>query len=162
MRRRHLSTASGHPSSDRQVADLGSFLPLGLRCCKLGTLGSFDVQSSCRCCFPSTRSFATFRLDRRDSPPGFFPSDRGAPTCLTDEAGIADEPLLGGTGGFEEECRRWWACEVMEPIDGVAGRDGTGEPFVQVRATRRSDELNIDFNTNTEYRVNLVGSEGGL
>jgi hypothetical protein len=70
-------------------------------CAVLGTLGSDEVQ------FSSVASaFATFLLDERSA--GFllsdFASDRGA-TCFT-SAGIVGEPLLGGTGGFEEECRR--------------------------------------------------------
>jgi len=81
-------------------------MSLGFKCCKLGTKGSLDVQSSCESCFASTLSLEGLFFDKRDSAPGRFVSDLGAPTCLTEAVGMAEEPLLGGTGGFEEECRR--------------------------------------------------------
>ena len=78
--------------------------------CRPGTLGNDEVQlsSACAFCF----------LDDEDSPEtGFslfaavsfaalvpFAPDF-AVTCLT-AAEMAGEPLLGGTGGFEDECRR--------------------------------------------------------
>jgi hypothetical protein len=56
-------------------------------------------------------------------------------TCLT-AAGIAGEPLLGGTGGFEDECLRWWTRDEqrMGLLVGMAGVD---------LAARRTDELNM-------------------
>lgn len=78
--------------------------PLGFKCCKLGTDGSFEVQSAGDSCFASTLSLDLFLAER--STAGLFVSDLGAPTCFTDAAGIADDPLLGGTGGLEDECRR--------------------------------------------------------
>lgn len=74
----------------------------------LGTLGKDNVHSfplgSC-CCFDTSvfSPFAAFRLDKRDSAPGRLSVDLGAPTCFTEVAGIAGEPLLGGTGGLEDE-----------------------------------------------------------
>lgn len=83
-------------------------------------------------------------MERRDSAPGLFVSDLGVPTCFTDAADIADEPLLGGTGGFEEECRRRWALEVNDAAtEGVVGRLETAEALEQLRATRRSEVLNM-------------------
>lgn len=81
-------------------------LPLGFKCCRLGTEGSLDVQSSCDSCFASTFSLEGLFFDKRDSAPGRFVSALGAPTCFTEAAGMDGEPLLGGTGGLEEECRR--------------------------------------------------------
>jgi hypothetical protein len=78
--------------------------PLGLRCCRLGTLGIFEVQSFCAVTL--VLSLATLLLDKRDSVPGRFVSVLGAPTCLTEAAGMVGEPLFGGTGGLDEECRR--------------------------------------------------------
>lgn len=75
----------------------------------LGTLGNVFVHScnvsSCCLAFSTLSALVDFRLDRRDSDVGRF-SVLGAPTCFTDDAGIADEPSFGGTGGFEEECLR--------------------------------------------------------
>lgn len=76
-------------------------IPFWLMCEVLGTLGNIDVQ------FSSVASaFAAAFLDERSA--GFFrsvfASDLGV-TCLT-PSGIVGEPLFGGTGGFEEECRR--------------------------------------------------------
>lgn len=88
----------------------------------LGTLGRCVVQLSCWA--SSTGSaLAAFRFDKRDSETGFF-SALEAPTCLTELAGIVEEPLLGGIGGFDEDCRRWWARDVKGAIEDDAGRDG--------------------------------------
>jgi hypothetical protein len=119
-------------------------IPLGFKCCKLGTAGSFDVQLSWSSCFASTLSLEDLFFDRRDSAPGRFDSVRGAPTCFTEVAGIGEEPLLGGMGGLEEECRRWCELEVNDAIVGVPGLEGMGVPLPQLRATRRSDVLNIN------------------
>lgn len=75
----------------------------------LGTLGSdlthsFDGSSFCFV----TSTFSTFavaRLDKRDVAPGLLSVDRGAPTCLTEAAGIGGDPLFGGIGGLDDELR---------------------------------------------------------
>lgn len=55
------------------------------------------------------------------------------------------DPLLGGTGGLEEECRLWWAYDVKEATAGVVERVvAVGEEVVeQVRATRRREWFSI-------------------
>ena len=101
----------------------------------LGTLGRLFVHSSC-----STLSFGALRLERRDSAPGLFSE---VPTVLTAVV-IGCDPLFGGTGGFEDECRRWWDPEVRDgaTMGGVAGRDDS-EGDLQLRATRRRELLSI-------------------
>ena len=64
-----------------------------------------EAQLSCGSC-SFTSDLVTLRFDKRASLAGFLLSVLGLPTCLTAEAGMADEPLFGGTGGFDEECRR--------------------------------------------------------
>jgi hypothetical protein len=80
---------------------------------------------------------------RRDSEPARFDSVLGAPTCFTWAAGIGGAPLLGGMGGFDELCRRWWALLLNDAIVGVDGRVDIGEPLGQLRAARRSELLNM-------------------
>jgi hypothetical protein len=138
-----------------QLKVLEFLLPFGLRCWRLGTEGNLEVQSSCwDSCFGSNLSLdEVLFFDRRDSAPTLFESDLGAPTCLTEAAGMAEEPLLGGCGGLDDECRRWCACELkLAAAEGVVGREGTGEVHEQVlRATRRREVLNIgSFNRNSK------------
>lgn len=75
----------------------------------LGTLGRVRVHSAeiCSSCFSISffSVFVTLRLERRASAAGRL-SERGAPTCLTEAVGMDGAPLLGGTGGLEEECLR--------------------------------------------------------
>jgi len=99
-------------------------------------------------CLLSIFSRGIFLFDNRDSAPALFSETSfalGPPTVLTEEGGIAGDPLFGGTGGLEEECRRWWECDVKEAVIevGVPGLDGIDGALGQERATRRRDELNI-------------------
>lgn len=79
--------------------------PLGFKWCKLGTLGRVVVQLwYWESAFASALSFATLRLDNLKSAAPRLESAAGDATCLT-ALGMVGEPLLGGTGGLEEECR---------------------------------------------------------
>ena len=128
----------------------------------LGTEGKLLVHSfeymSTSSFFPvlltSTFSpFADLLFASRDSAPGLLSVlDLGAPTCFTEAAGIGGCPLLGGIGGFEDEFRRWCECVVKVAVitvawPGAAGRSGGRVALGQLRATRRSEELNIRWQT---------------
>ena len=72
-------------------------LPFSLKCCVLGTEGRCLVHSSA-----SGLSFETFLLEGLGVAAGRFSA---VPTVFTD-ALMDDDPLFGGTGGFEDEWRR--------------------------------------------------------
>ena len=71
-----------------------SILPFSLKCCVLGTEGRCLVHSSA-----SDLSFAIFLLEGLGVAAGLFSA---VPTVFTDALMDCD-PLLGGTGGLEDE-----------------------------------------------------------
>jgi len=103
---RHTSKMFSMNSS--QMGEISHSAPFGLKCCVLGTLGRFIVFWFCPTCLLSTFSRAIFLFDNRDSTPGLLSEASFAlgPTVLTEEAVNVGDPLFGGTGGLEDECRR--------------------------------------------------------
>ena len=90
--------------------------PFSFKCCVLGTLGNdliHSLEGSSFCFVTSTFStLVAARFDKREVAPGRLSVERGAPTCFTEVAGIGGDPLLGGTGGLDDELRLW--CDLVE------------------------------------------------
>ena len=91
-----------------------------------------------------------FLLANLDSAPALFIAASFDPffivlTLPSDAESTPFEPSLGGTGGFEEECRRWWPGVGVKrgdeaAIEGDDEREETVQDDGQLRATRRSEE----------------------
>jgi hypothetical protein len=92
---------------ERSIRDLRESLPLGSRCCVLGTLGRFMAHSSFPSGACSLLSRGILRLDNRDSAPAlFWPAlsfDLGVPTVFTAGVVIFAGPSFGGIGGLEDD-----------------------------------------------------------
>jgi len=139
--------------------------PWGCKCCVEGTLGRFKKVS----CFDLADAFPPFSFPRRfetlfspaSSLDGLTPF---AGVC--GDASIPLEPSLGGTGGFEEEYRRWWfrvAARQAEQATLTAAdeRGTTGSDAVDVRATQRTDEVNMVKQQELKGRCSCACRGGG-
>lgn len=68
--------------------------------------------------------------------------DRGVPTVFTEGFATLVGPSFGGTGGFEDDCRRWCDREEKEAaVDGVEGQEMECGEGRERTAPRREDVI---------------------